>query len=508
MFGCFLMWQSTQKEICMPAPLAIGVDLGTQQLKVLAVDLERALVLGSVQAPIQNIKAVPGALEHDPHQWWPLLGKLTRELIERFQLAPSAIRSIGLSGHMHSIVPLKADGTPAFNCIVWADTRALMQAKAISALEGVTLWNPSIAAYSAPKLMWLRENHPEAYAATRHVLFSKDYLRLKMTGELATDFSDVSGSLVWDFGARKWDTALLSQLGIAPSLLPQPQESTAIAGYLTEQAAADLGLAAGTPVAMGAGDVACAVIGSGLESSDTLLINAGTAAQLILIQEQPAPYAPERGVRYLFELGIDGKAFAMGALPSAGLSLEWWRSLLGKQLTYGDLDELASDRLGTADGPLFIPFLQGTGTPDILDDSLGAFLFMSSSTDRALLTAAVMEGVVFGVKRSADALLGGDGAPQRKVLITGGVSKSQVMRRIFASAFGVTASFRDFSDVSAIGAVALGAAAVGEVDSVSSFLRRLPFDTQTVAPDPALAERYEGMYERHRRWATLVTQHR
>ena len=101
----------------MPAPLAIGVDLGTQQLKVLAVDLERALVLGSVQAPIQNIKAVPGALEHDPHQWWPLLGKLTRELIERLQLAPSAIRSIGLSGHMHSIVPLKADGTPAFNCI-------------------------------------------------------------------------------------------------------------------------------------------------------------------------------------------------------------------------------------------------------------------------------------------------------------------------------------------------------------------------------------------------------
>jgi len=113
-----------------------------------------------------------------------------------------------------------------------------MQAKAISALEGITLWNPSIAAYSAPKLMWLRENHPEAYAATRHVLFSKDYLRLRMTGELSADFSDVSGSLVWDFGAREWDTALLSQLGIAVSLLPQPQESTAIAGYLTEQAAA------------------------------------------------------------------------------------------------------------------------------------------------------------------------------------------------------------------------------------------------------------------------------
>ncbi len=492
----------------MSAPLAIGVDLGTQQLKVLAVDLERALVLGSVQAPIQNIKAVPGALEQDPHQWWPLLSKLTRKLIERLQLAPWAIRSIGLSGHMHSIVPLRADGSPAFNCIVWADTRALTQAKAISALEVVTLWNPAIAGYSAPKLLWLRENHPEAYAATRHVLFSKDYLRLRMTGEMSTDFSDASGSLVWDFGAREWDAALLLQLGIAASLLPQPQDSTALAGYLTEQAAADLGLVAGTPVATGAGDVACAVIGSGLESSDTLLINAGTAAQVILIQEQPTPFAPGRGVRYLFELGIDGKAFAMGALPGAGLSLEWWRSLLGEQLTYGDLDELAGDWLGTVDGPLFIPFLQGTGTPDILDDLLGAFLFMSSSTDRSLLTAAVMEGVVFGVKRCADALLGNDGAAQRRVLITGGVSKSQVMRRIFASAFGVTASFRDFSDVSALGAVALGAAAAGEVDSVAGFLRRLPVDTHAVAPDPALAERYAGMYERHRRWSGLITQHR
>lgn len=491
----------------MVAPLAIGVDLGTQQLKVLAVNLERVSVLGSVQAPIHNIKAGPGALEQDPDQWWPLLSKLTRELIERLQLAPAAIRSIGLSGHMHSIVPLRADGSPAFNCIVWADTRALTQAKAIGALEGVTLWNPSIAAYSAPKLLWLRDNHPEAYGATHHVLFSKDYLRLRMTGEVSTDFSDVSGSLLWDFGAREWDADLLARLGIAASLLPQPQESTVVAGSLTEQAAADLGLPAGTPVATGAGDVACAVIGSGLESSDTLLINAGTAAQVILIQEQPAPYVPERGVRYLFELGIDGKAFAMGALPSAGLSLEWWRSLLGGQLTYGDLDELASDRLGTADGPLFIPYLQGTGTPDIRDDSLGTFLFMSSSADRALLTAAVMEGVVFGVKRCADTLLGSDATPQRKVLITGGMSKSQVMRRIFASAFGVTAAFRDFSDVSAIGAVALGAAAAGEVDSVAGFLRGLPFDTHEVAPDPVLAERYAAMSKRHREWAEFVAQH-
>ena len=491
----------------MAAPLAIGVDLGTQQLKVLAVDLERALMLGSAQAPIHNIKVGPGALEQEPHQWGPLLSRLIRELIERLQLTPAAIRSIGLSGHMHSIVPLKADGSPAFNCIVWVDTRALAQARAINALEDVTLWNPAIAGYSAPKLLWLRENHPEVYATTRHVLFSKDYLRLRMTDKISTDFSDASGSLLWDFAARAWDTALLSRLGIAASLLPEPQDSTAIAGYLSEQAAADLGLPVGTPVATGAGDVACAVIGSGLESSDTLLINAGTAAQVILIQEQPAPYAPGRGVRYLFELGVDGKAFAMGALPGAGLSLEWWRSLLGEQLTYGDLDELAGDRLGTVDGPLFIPFLQGTGTPDILDDSLGAFLFMSSSTDRSLLTAAVMEGVVFGVKRCADALLGDGGVAQRRVLITGGVSKSQIMRRIFASVFGLTTSFRDFSDVSAIGAAALGAAAAGEIDSVAGLLRRLPGDTHAVAPDVVLAERYEEMYERHRRWSGLITQH-
>jgi xylulokinase len=354
--------------------------------------------------------------------------------------------------------------------------------------------------------MWLRDNKPEVFNKIRHILFPKDYLRFRMTGLLNTDFSDASGTLAWDFARRQWDSEILSAISVPSALFPQPQESSHSSGTLLHEAASEMGLRPGIPVAIGAGDVAAAVIGSGMTGVNTLLINAGTAAQVIVIQDTPQPYQYEQGVRYLFELGVDGKVFTMGALPSAGLSLEWWRGLAGSNLSYQDLDELASRTQSTVDSVLYIPYLQGTGTPHIVDKSLGTFVQMSASTDIRRMTRAVMEGVAFGIKQCSESLITGKQSDDLDVQITGGITKSPFMRELLTSILPGKVTFRTYSDVSTIGAAALGAVAGSVVDSANTFLSHFDFGSQEHIRQLALRPHYESLYKRFKHWAAIVAE--
>lgn len=488
----------------MADSIVLGIDLGTQQLKVTAVNCATVRVTGSVNAGIESLSESVGAVEQNPLHWWSKLCELTRRLIKETGIQPRQIAGIGLSGHMHSIVPLSTDLSPVYHSIVWADTRSSEQARYIDSLTNITHWNPAISAYSAPKIMWLRENKPEIFEKVHRILYPKDYLRFRMTGALSTDYSDASGSLTWDFASRDWDAVALSAIGLSSALFPQPQESSRTGGSLSQDAADQMGLVSGIPVAIGAGDVAAAVIGSGITSPNALLINAGTAAQVIVIQDAPEPYEYERGVRYLFELGIDGKVFTMGALPSAGLSLEWWRNTAGASLSYADLDKLAMQARSSADSVMFVPYLQGTGTPYLADQSLGTFVQMSSSTDIKAMTRAVMEGVALGIRLCAEALVADRTLDGLQVQITGGITKSALMRQLLATAFPGMVTFREVSDVSVIGAAALGAVAGGVVDHSSTFLSKFDFGSQQYPQEPSGSEHYETLYARFRHWAHAV----
>ena len=440
--------------------LLLGVDLGTQGLKVIAVDAETRAVVAMAGEPVANLTPAAGYMEQVPADWWAALCRLTRGLLRDQGISAERVAAIGLSGHMHSIVPLRGDGTAARNCIVWADTRSQPQAKALAAAE-TRLWNPAIAPYSLAKILWLREHEPDIFRDVSTFLFSKDYLRYRMTGELATDYSDASGSLMWDFGARRWDEALLAEFELPASLLPSAHGSAELAGVLTAGAADELGLAPGTPVACGGGDAACAVVGSGIADRNTLMINAGTAVQVIELQDEPSPFDRETAVRYLFEMGVAGQTFAIGALNSAGHSLGWWRGLVDAGLSHDEFEALAADEPSTEDGPLFLPWLQGTGTPYLRDGPCGAFVQLSSTADRAILTRAVMDGVALGIRLCAEALVAPGALADKRVLITGGVPKSALMRGILCNALPARVSFRGFSDMSALGAVAHAAVAAG-----------------------------------------------
>ncbi len=483
----------------------LGVDLGTQGLKVILVEAAPTRVIGSAGAPVENLTPAPGYLEQEPEKWWASLCQVTRHLLREHNIAPDDIAAIGLSGHMHSIVPLRADGATARDCIVWADTRSQRQAEFIKATAATQLWNPAIAPYSLAKILWLRQHEPGVYHEIDKVLFSKDYLRYRMTGEIATELSDASGSLMWDFAARRWDADLLARLDLPLSLLPRVHGSAEAAGNLTDAAAADLGLSTNALVAFGGGDAACAVIGASLPDRDTLMINTGTAVQVIEIQDKPTPFHPRSAIRYLFELGADGKTFAIGALNSAGHSLNWWRDLINPTMTHAEFEALAATQPSAVDGPLFLPYLQGTGTPFLLDGPYGSFVQLSATADRPGLTRAVMDGVAFGIRLCAEALVGEGKLAQTKILLTGGLPKSKLMREIIGNVMPGEATFRGFSDKSALGAAAHAAVAAGLSEDAAAFLADFDYGELTAAPDAALRSHYEALYQRYKSWALRIT---
>ncbi len=484
--------------------VVLGIDLGTQGLKVIAVRAGDASIIGASSASVPNLTPAPGWLEQQPDDWWRILCRLMRKLLREQDISPESVAGLGLSGHMHSIVPLRADGGIAHNCIVWADTRSQPQASSLADNWQDRLWNPAIAPYSLAKLLWLREHRPAVYDETAVALFPKDYLRWRLVGAFATDYSDASASLMWDFAARQWDEKLLEALDIPSDLLPPAGDSCAPCGTLTPQAAAELGLRPGTIVAQGGGDAACAVVGAGIPADDTLLINAGTAVQVIELIAEPTAFDGGRAIRYLFELGVDGRCFVIGALNSAGHSLDWWRRLLDPAQSHADMEALAAKEPGGADGPIFLPWLQGTGTPFLLDGPYGSFVQLSATADQPALTRAIYDGVAMGIRLCAEALVGEEALATKRLLFTGGVPKSPLMRQILAGVFGREIRCRSFSDMSALGAAAHAAVASGLAENAQSWLADFDYGEIRGAAKDSLAEPYRSAYDRYKLWAAHI----
>ncbi len=485
--------------------VVLGIDLGTQGLKVIAVRADDASIIGEAAASVPNLTPAPGWLEQQPADWWRILCRLLRTLLREQDISPKSVGSIGLSGHMHSIVPLRADGSIAHNCIVWADTRSQPQAVSLAAKLQNRLWNPAIAPYSLAKLLWLRERRPAVYGETAVALFPKDYLRWRLVGAFATDYSDASASLMWDFATGQWDKKLLEELNIPMDMLPPADASCAPCGTLTPRAAAELGLLPGTIVAQGGGDAACAVVGAGIPDGDTLLINAGTAVQVIELVDKPTPFDGGSAIRYLFELGVDRRCFVIGALNSAGHSLDWWRRLLAPENSHADMEALAAKKSGSADAPIFLPWLQGTGTPFLLDGPYGSFVQLSATADQPALTRAIYDGVAMGIRLCAEALVGEKALAAKQLLFTGGVPKSPLMRQILADVFGREIRCRSFSDMSALGAAAHAAVASGLAENAQSWLADFDYGEISQPASDSLAEPYRSAYDRYKMWAARIT---
>jgi sugar (pentulose or hexulose) kinase len=296
----------------------LGLDLGTGSLKALLIDAV-GRVLQEVSVPYAVTARYPGWAESDPEDWWRAAVTATRAVVGT---QTHEIRAIGLSGQMHSLVLCDAAGQPARNAILWADTRSGSQLEGYGKLQPALrqrLGNPTVTGMTGPSLLWVRQNDPASYDAATWALQPKDWLRLRLTGEALTDPSDASATLLYDLTRDAWDAEVISALGLRTDCLPEIQPAHSVGGSLTRVAAEALGLKAGIPVAVGAGDTAAAMLGGGLLQPGIVQLTVGSGAQIV------APCSalsidPEFRT-HLFRSCLPVPWYRMAAMQNAGLAL-------------------------------------------------------------------------------------------------------------------------------------------------------------------------------------------
>ena len=491
----------------MSAPaedLTLGFDLGTSSLKALVMDGAGRVVAGTSRAyPLSRPK--PGWAEQQPEHWWRAAADALAELDAR-GVPLGRVASIGLSGQMHGLLLLDAEGKPVAPCHTWADARCEAEARFITRQVGVERLraisgSAASTSATAAKLLWLRAHEPEHYAAARHLVLPKDYLRWRLTGAYATNPSDASGTLLCDVAAREWSAELLDALEIPANLLPPIVASAEVTGTLTGVAARELGLRAGVPVMAGGGDAECAALGLGLvgESGDAGcgLATLGTAGQFSAVCSTPVIDAMGR-MQTLCHV-VPARWHLMTAILAGGSALAWLAGLLLPGRAQDDaLDALLTEAEREppgARGLLFVPHLNGVRVPEMDSGVAGAFVGLRPEHTRATLTRAAVEGVALALR---DGLVAARvlGLSIERVRLAGGVNRAALWARVQADVFGVPVEVGTTEDASALGAALLAAAGTGKIASLASGAAAGSYVTRTYQPNPGASTLYEELHAR------------
>src|SRR5690242_2806990 len=368
----------------------IGLDVGTTSVKGVAVAGD-GRVLDVAEQPHPLSTPAPGWSEQDPERWWAG----AQAVLDRLDARRAA--GIGLSGQMHGLVLLDGERRPLRPAILWNDVRTGAQCAEIERRVGrerliAMTGNRALAGFTAPKLLWVREHEPDAYRRIRHVLLPKDYVRLRLTGELATDVSDASGTLLFDVARRRWSDELLAALDVPGEWLPPALESPARSGATGD----------GVPVAAGAGDQAAAAIGAGIDRPGPASVVLGTSG--VVFAALPTYRADPQARLHTFCHAVPDGWHAMGVMLAAAGALRWLRDAVAPGMPYGELVAEAERWPPGVDGLRFLPYLSGERTPHADAGARAAFLGLRLDHDRGALVRAVLEGVAFGLRDSLELL--------------------------------------------------------------------------------------------------------
>jgi xylulokinase len=474
----------------------LGLDLGTSSAKAVVTDIG-GKVLAQASAGYAVSSAMAGYAESDPADWWSAVTECAREAVRAAGTRPAAI---GLSGQMHGLVLALASGQALRPALLWADSRATGALRAYRRLGPAALArlaNPLAAGMTGPLLMWVAEHEPGTYRNARWALAPKDWLRARLTGEIHAEPSDASASLLYDVPGDRWDLEVVGALGLDAGLLaPLLPSAGALAGHLTAQAADELGLPAGIPVAAGAGDTAAAALGSGIGLGEVQL-TVGTGAQVIRPLAVPAGRA-DAGV-HLYRLATPDGWYQMGATLSAGLSLNWVREVVNA--SWAELYASAGHP-GRIDDPIFAPHLSGERTPYCDPALRGSWTALSLADDRASLLRSALEGTAFAIRDALDALLGEDRPPRLR--LAGGGTLAAGWRQLLADVLGLPLYAVDVPAASGRGAALLGAQAAGllSFDDIAGPLA--PPAGLAAEPDPAMTAFHADRHARFRRAVSVL----
>lgn len=471
----------------------LGIDLGTSGLRALLVNADGA-VLGSAERHYAVSNPHAGWAEQDPAHWIEALEGAVADLRANCP-GFEDLRGIGVAGHMHGATLLDAEGTVLRPCILWNDSRARTEAAALDATDRVRDLSGNIVfpGFTAPKLLWVQKHEPEIFSRIDKVLLPAAYLNFHLTGDQVADMSDSAGTSWLDVGARDWSDKLLQAGHMRRDQMPRLVEGSDAAGKLRGDLASSWGLSGPVAVAGGAGDNAAAACGIGALDEGQGFVSLGTSGVLLAARDGYRP-APETAV-HTFCHAVPGRWYQMGVMLSATDSLNWLSRIVDRKPS--DLTAELGDTL-RAPGPVrFLPYLSGERTPHNDADIRGSLTGISTSTSRADITRAVLEGVSFGLRDSLEALRATDAKLESLIAIGGGTG-SRYWLKLLATVLGLPLQIPAGGEFGA----ALGAARLGMTAATGAAPERVmtaPAISETIDPDSALQPVFDEEYRRFAR---------
>lgn len=488
----------------------LGIDIGTSGCKAVLTD-KKGVVCGSATAPYDLSRPRPGWAEQEATDWWYGCVQAIRRLTAQCTDALESIAAIGLSGQMHSLVILDGKNRVIRPAILWNDQRTQSQCDWLTSeaggMDGLLRQtnNMMLSGYTGGKLQWLREQEPENYRRIRHVLLAKDFIRWKLTGRFATDYSDASGTGLYDVRQHRWSKLLLEKLELREEVFPEVVGSTERTGCLSTQAAAACGLPAGIPVFGGGGDAVLSLLGSGLTSPDGISITLGTSG-VVAVPLKRCIDNPGGKLQVFCGTSKDRWA-AIGCTLSAAGSYHWFCNVFGtyeKQMEaitgadpYQALDREAAAVPPGSGGLLYYPYLMGERCPLFRSDVRAAFLGADATMNKGYFARAVLEGVALSLRQVYE-LLCETGTPKaREIILGGGGAKSGLWRQIIADVFGLKVRISaGAAEGSAYGAALLAGVGIGLWQSVEKAAATASYPEE-VEPREENRRLYEKKYAQY-----------
>lgn len=490
-------------------PYLIGVDIGTSGTKTILID-ETGKVLARAMEEYPLYSPRPLWSEQDPADWWAAVCATIIKVVQKSGLDARLIKGVGLSGQMHGSVFLDENSEVIRPALLWNDQRTQAECDWITETVGREkvvdlISNPVLTGFTAGKIIWLRNNEPENYARLRKVLLPKDYIRLKLTGEFATEVSDASGTALFNVRKRDWADEMLDTIGIPRDWMPKSYESVEVSGRISEEAANVTGLLAGTPVVGGGGDQAAGAVGNGIVETGIVSSTVGTSGVVFAFSDQPIVDPQLR--LHTFCHAVPGKWHLMGVMLSAGGSLQWYRD------TFCQPEKVVAGALGRdpydlicaeaekapigCEGLIFLPYLTGERTPYPDANARGVLFGLTRRVDRGYVARAVLEGVAYGLQDSF-AIMQDMKLPIRQVRASGGGARSKVWRQIQADITGHKHVTINVDEGPALGVALLAGVGTGIYTSVEEACRtaiQVKDSTDPCTVNHAAYSRYHKVYQ-------------
>jgi len=469
--------------------LVLGIDVSTTATKAVLVD-EAGTVRGIGIAEYGFVVPRPLWSEQAPGLWWDGAITAIRAVLAASGVHGSDISAIGLTGQMHGAVLLDRAGEVLRPAILWNDQRTGAECdvirRAVGAERLVSITgNDALTGFTAPKLVWVRDNEPDVWARIAHVLLPKDYVRLRLTGDYALDKADGAGTLLFDLAARDWSAEVLAALGIDPAWMPPTWEGPEVTGSITAEGAAATGLRPGTPVVAGGGDQAANAVGVGAVVVGRMALSLGTSGVIFATTDRPL-FEPHGRV-HAFCHAVPNRWHMMSVMLSAAGSLRWFRDALAPGTDFDDLVAPAAEVPAGSDGLWFLPYLSGERSPHADPLARGAFVGLTLAHDRRHLTRAVLEGVAFGLRDGLDLMIEAGMPAPAQIRASGGGTASALWRQILADVLDAEIATVNTTEGAAYGAALLAAVGAGWFPSVEAASEALVIATPVAAPGPDAA---------------------